>query len=261
MLKLHLCSSKDSGSTPADQNRKHVRRRQVLTIIFAIVLISIAGVSSAQAPQRESQLDAIPLQYDGVSEVPINIGGAVHTHRLRGDARPAYVELAASLANFDADADPDGWRADVILRDRKDRPVVMRANATFELMPRVPTPENLRYVDADTTPIRWSMPLEFDDDSVARIKLPLRQSLRPMLGWSTALYPASGTFSRTHGHNIHRLSRDRRYVASDLRNLVGMPSGGELRIRVSVPTEGVFEAATGVRLRPSILVDTKWPYR
>jgi hypothetical protein len=34
-----------------------------------------------------------------------------------------------------------------------------------------------------------------------------------------------------------------------------------LRVRISVPTEGVFEAATGVFIRPSVLVDTQWPYR
>ena len=108
------------------------------------------------------------------------------------------------MSNFDADAEPDGWRADIILRDRKDRPVVVRANATFELMPRVVMPQSLGFVDADMTPVRWSMPLEFDEDSVARIKLPLRKSLRPVFGWQSAIYPPSSTRSRNDGRKHPR---------------------------------------------------------
>jgi hypothetical protein len=243
----------------------------MLTILFAIILASIAGVSSAQSPQT--------LQYDGATAGTANsiqpnpnavfdpfrvAGGAVHGNRSRADARPVYAQLDASLANFDADADPDGWRAEVVLRDQKDRPVVMRAHATFELMPRVPMADHHRFVDADATPVRWSMPLEFDEDSVARVKLPLRRSLRPMLGWSSAVYPPSGIRTRNAGNTAHGLrtwKRSRTFVTSDLRTLVGTPASGELRVRVSVPTEGVFAAATGVWIRPSVLVDTKWPYR
>jgi hypothetical protein len=225
----------------------------MLTILFAIILASIAGVSSAQSPQT--------IQYDGATAGTANsiqpnpnavfdpfrvAGGAVHGNRSRADARPVYAQLDASLANFDADADPDGWRAEVVLRDQKDRPVVMRAHATFELMPRVPMAD------------------QFDEDSVARVKLPLRRSLRPMLGWSSAVYPPSGIRTRNAGNTAHGLrtwKRSRTFVTSDLRTLVGTPASGELRVRVSVPTEGVFAAATGVWIRPSVLVDTKWPYR
>ena len=128
-------------------SREQVRRRQLLTVVFAVALVLIAGVSHAQTPAPISN----SIQYDSVSAIeslppPSAVidrsrvaGGAVATNRLMGDARPAYVEVHASLSNFDADADPDGWRVELVLRDRKDRPVVMRGNANFELMPRVPT--------------------------------------------------------------------------------------------------------------------------
>ena len=275
-MKIHLSTQAELTSQSANNRREQVRRRQMMTIIFAIVIIAIAGVSSAQSPQTESTEYAnASLQYDGATAVPIAdpnavvdqdrvLGGAVAFHRLKGDARPAYVEFGASLSNFDADAEPDGWRADLVLRDRKDRPVVMRAHATFELMPRVSTADHHRLVDADTPPIRWSMPLEFDEDFVARVKLPLRQSLRPMLGWSSAVYRQSDARTRDYGSNVRGLrtrSRKRTVVTLDLRDMIGTPSTGELRVRVSVPTEGVFEAATPVRIRPSVLVDTPWPYR
>jgi hypothetical protein len=278
-LKTYLWStSKDVAPTQSDQDRRDVRRRQTLTLIFALVLISIAGVSSAQSPQSEQVLYTdVTLQYDGTTPVQVAdpeavvanqvVGGAVPGNRLRGDARPAYVELFVALANFDADASPDGWRAEVVLRDRKDRPVAMRANATFELMPRVSTGDHLRFVDANMPPVRWSMPLEFDEDSIARVKLPLRQSLHQVFGWPSALIPDASTrrqadrsFRRQPNRTLHR-GLSGTFVTSDTRYLIGAPSVGELRVRLSVPTEGVFKAATPVQIRPSVLVDTQWPYR
>ena len=220
------------------------------------------------------------LQYDGAMAAPIAqpetivddaarlVSGAIRSDRLTGDARPMYVDLNASLANFDADADPDGWRAQVILFDREDRPVAMRAQAKFELIVRVSTAEHQRFVNADIPPIRWSMPLEFDEDAVARIKLPLREKLQPVFGWRSAINrpPPNrpGSISRSYGNYVRgqrNWSRPRTFVTQNLHTVIGMPSTGELRVRVSVPTEGVFEAATAIWLRPSGLVDTRWPYR
>ncbi len=279
----------DSAPPSVEATRQQVRRRQFLTILFATMLALIAGVASAQSPSSETiQYHDVTLQYDGSTVAaetgamaettvmaetgavvdPHHVEGvAIPLHRLLGDARPRYVELSAALSNFDADADPDGWRAEVVLRDRQDRVVVMRSHATFELMPRVPTADHRRYVDADRTSIRWSMPLEFDPRGVASCKLPLRESLEPLLGWSSAVYPQSGSRrrgTRDYGSGARGLrtwSNSRTFVTLDLRNLIGTPSTGEMRVRVSVPTEGVFEAVTPVWIRPSVLVDTQWPYR
>ncbi len=112
------------------------------------------------------------------------------------------------------------------------------------------------------------MPLEFDEDAVARIKLPLREKLQPVFGWRSAINrpPANkpASISRSYGNYVRgqsNWSRPRTFVTQDLHTVIGMPSTGELRVRVSVPTEGVFEAATAIWLRPSGLVDTRWPYR
>ena len=186
-------------------------------------------------------------------------------------ARPAYAQLTAHLANFDADADPDGWRAEVILFDRDDRPVAVRGQANFQLTPRLPTGDFHHYVDAETKPIRWSENLSFDADAVARFKLPLRSPLRSSWGWSADNY--SETLSRHSGSrwrsSIPRFGSFRtnhaRFVgtavARDIRSSIGRPDFGELRVRVSVAGEGVFDAVCVVPIRPAVLVDTHWPYR
>ena len=123
VLKLPLFKSADNrSSNQTDRQREQVRRRQTLTLIFAILLISIAGVSSAQSPHLDGLSNScMTLQYDGATAAPIVqpetilaaaglVSGPMQSDRLTGDARPKYVDLNASLANFDSDADPDGWR-------------------------------------------------------------------------------------------------------------------------------------------------------
>ena len=247
--------------TDNDLRLRQARRRQVLIVLFAIVLVTIASSVSAQSPQSDCHLcEQRPIALDHVVPLPSRIesGGAIPNNR---QSRPAYVQLNAELANWDADGEPDGWRAQVFLLDRDDHRIVRRANATFELMPRVAL-QGGEFVDAQSKVIRWSMPLKFDDHAVAEVKLPLRQSLRPMLGWSRLTEPAFGTGSRWDSDRQSIPSDPRRtFAVRDVRDAIARPSYGELRVRVSVPTEGTFRAATGVRIRPSVLVDTPWPYR
>ncbi len=139
---------------------------------------------------------------DAVVDAARVAGGAIQLNRLTGDARPKYVDINAALANLDSDADPDGWRADVVLFDHKDRPVALRAQAKFELVIRVSTAEHIRFVNADIPPLRWSMPLEFDEDAVARVKLPLRETLRPVFGWSSATLSALNSIGRHRSRAI-----------------------------------------------------------
>ena len=273
--------------TGATQRRLPVRSfRTLMWVLFAVVLLSIAGVSNGaepvvpkQPPQRPQPVEPIAegsttIQYDGTTYVVASASqtpqsrAAVEARRQaiarRSAARPKYVEMIASLANFDADADPDGWRVELVLLDSRDRPVVTRASAMFQLMPRVPTADHFNYVDAARLPVRWSKPLEFDEDGVARVKLPLRESLRPLFGWPSAVFPHHGARTRVT-HSLDRRGgnpwRSRSVVRDDWRNQLGRPSMGEIRVRVSVPTEGVFRAATIVPIRPPALVDTYWPYR
>ena len=255
----------------SNHSQEKLRQRQVLTIVFAIAIALLAGVAQAQTTFHVAGSQS-SLQYDGATSVPTPAagavvdptrvsGGAVATKRLRGNDRPAYVELHASLSNFDADADPDGWRVDVILRDHNDKPVSMRASATFELMPRLPSADFHQFVNARSLPVRWSMPLDFDDDQIARVKLPLRKSLQPVLGWPSSLYDTDLTRNRRYGRHLTVYGSRRTFVTEDLRATLATPTHGQLSVRVSVPTEGVFKATVPVRVRPPVLVDTNWPYR
>lgn len=242
-----------------------------MTLIFAIVVIWVSSHASAQTPgviyygeagtesanlAYQQVLETRSLQFDGISQsLP-----SPPTHGVVRQLRPRYLEMSVGLSNFDTDADPDGWRANLILRDHEDRPVVMRANASFELVPRISRIDAKRAVPTSVHPVRWSMPLEFGSDGVARVKLPLRQALKPMLGWSPS-FPEKSNRSFVSRSRSRNQSPFVTATPSDLRDLVAKPEFGELRVRVSVPTQGVFHAKSLVRLRPSGLVDTKWPYR
>ncbi|MGI9472788.1 MAG: hypothetical protein ACR2NZ_14715 [Rubripirellula sp.] len=205
------------------------------------------------------------MAFDGVSSAPAfclpiqdNSSGGAVPKRIR--SRPVSVALTAELANLDADAEPDGWRAQIVLLDREDQPVLWRANATFELMPRVDLLGG-DYTDAQAKPIRWSMPLEFGQDAIADVRLPLRQSLRPVLGWTERSTRFRLRTKRDSDREFLPNNPHRTFVVQDVRDAIARPTYGVLRVRVSVPTEGTFKAAVGVRIRPSVLVDTQWPYR
>ncbi|MFK8111810.1 MAG: hypothetical protein AB8B91_06395 [Rubripirellula sp.] len=272
----HSNSETNFHAADAPQRHKLARQRQIITLVFAIVLIWVSSVVSAQPPVtiqadciyfsdasateadlvRAASMSAQVMQFDGESDA----SAAIPSIRLSTEARPKYVQLAAGLSNFDSDADPDGWRADLVLRDQQDRPVVVRANASFELMPRVARVSSHRYENVSLSPpVRWTERLEFGPDGVARVKLPLRKSLYPSLGWSPSFPSRSnrGPYSKIYTPR----DRNRRLPQSDLRDLVATPEYGQLRVRVSVPGEGTFESKVPVRLRPSGLVDTEWPYR
>lgn len=204
------------------------------------------------------------IQFDTITPTPIEQGFEYPTN-----ARPRYIEMSASLANFDADPEPDGWNIQLALRDQKDRPVVQRSNARIELIPRVSryTPSRLE----GTKPLRWSVPLEFDDDGVARFKLPLRNSQRSQLGWpndnalrsfshrTTSRRSSSRSAGEWYIRGRNNSGRIPTVLRSNLQDRVTIPEVGELRARVSVPSQGTFEAITEVTIRPSVLVDTRWP--
>ncbi len=236
-------------------------------VSHATLTIELNGVVHVIEPSRKPA-SAKQHPVDAASATA-GVGQASWTPALV--ARPAYAQLTAHLANFDADADPDGWRAEVVLFDRRDRPIAARGQANFQLTPRIPTGDFHHYVDAELQPITWSENLSFDADAVARFKLPLRAPLRTSWGWASANY--SQTELRHSGFlrpsSIHRTgtfrSRHPRFVgtsfARDIRRSIGKSDFGELRVRVSVPGEGVFEAVSVVPIRPAVLVDTHWPYR
>lgn len=278
------CSRSSGASFTKDDSRSRHRLRPWLTLLFAVVLMLVASWASAQPPSVEpspsnstshsgltaaserQSLDAGREDqgafgcYDPSQQrQEVATGGAVPRMRVHDRPRPKYVEVTARLANFDADSDPDGWRAEVALRDAGDNPVSMRAWASFELMPRIPL-DDFRATDARTLPVRWSIPLRFDPDGIARVKLPLQAALRPMLGPEASARTGSKSLRTVSMGSLFPTAGAEQATRLDEQR-VGMSWWGELKLRVSVPTEGVFETAVPVQVRPSVLVDTQWPYR
>jgi len=246
---------------------------------MAIVLATFASIGWAQEPlplppgQRE-----LPIaDYVSYPDISPSTGGALPAHRSQSGTRPVYAEMTAVLANFDRDADPDGWRATVVLRDRHDQAVVMRSRARFELWPRQGLADGVAFEDTGDAPLRWHVELRFDQQGVARVKLPLRSAIGgSRAGWTSRADRRSHTAgSRSNGHHRQRdrtgwrsrgsQSRtritQRGFQTRELHTALLRPTVGEMRVRVSVPTEGVFAAAWPVDIQPSFLVDTSWPYR
>lgn len=138
--------------------------------------------------------------------------------------RPAVALLEATVANWDGDGEPDGWIAEVRVLDELGRPVPFFGSATFELVPRVPSADHTRFVAVPGKRLRWTTTVGTDGDCRAVVRLPLRRRL-----------PRTAV-----GH---------------------IPYSGVMRVRVGVPTAGVYEAETGVAINPPGLVDTLWKAR
>ncbi|KAA1261918.1 hypothetical protein LF1_44790 [Rubripirellula obstinata] len=250
---------------PRDDRPRHYRPH--LIVVFAIVMVWLA--SNANADQMDGSL--LPtlntIQLDATHSIASD-----HPALWQRDGnRPVSVDLKSALANFDADASPDGWRASVVIRDANANPVIMRSMATFTLVPRLALWDRNRFMDSDTEAMTWSMQLRFDEHGVANVTLPLRRSLESNFGWSSAgsSFPFDSISSRSRNHERFRSgniaisrvysSNRRRSVGGISYTRVDVPSTGMMRVRVSVPTEGVFEAETMVRLRPANFVSPSWP--
>ena len=235
----------------------------------------MAGISRAQ---DDAAMATDQLQPASVSEQVNKLPAPVRQVRsvMPRVSRPRYVEATARLANFDADADPDGWKVELALFDKHDDLAPPnRAHATFELQPRQPLHDNLGFIDADTKPIRWTKQLEFDEDGIASVKLPLTSRIQSIIATQrrsifnrrqSTVLPDPSTRAAAHDAvaraGLRSLARSGHQMGIDrLRGQLSRPAWGELKVRVSVPTEGVFTTTIGVQVRPSVLVDTEWPYR
>ncbi len=282
MLKIYTPSTPTTDprdKAACSDDKGSVRKRQLITVIFAIAVVLIAGQAQAQeqAQDREARFQYGWTATESVEHLPaprpalapVRVEGGRIPPRVNTDSRPVYLEMNASMANFDADPDPDGWRVELVLRDRHDRPTQRRSQAVLELRARSSTVNPGQYVNADFAPIRWSMPLKFDQDAVARLRLPLRQPFQPIQiraaagsrGATGSLRASANRRRRWSTGNINSSGLHRSIARWEADQDVGLADFGELRARVSVPTEGVFEAVTAVRIRPPVLVDTQWPYR
>ena len=171
-------TSHSGTSNSHQQPAEHVVQNQLrprlwLKILFAVLLALIAGKLSAEDSQLRYEWynpDAAPSPKHPQSAVdPSRVAGGVTRSDVGRSRRPAWVELTAQPANFDADAEPDGWRVRLVIRDRSGDPVTPRARASFELMPRISTINRGHFANAQKRPVRWSKQLPFDDDGNAYV--------------------------------------------------------------------------------------------
>ncbi|TWU39234.1 hypothetical protein [Novipirellula artificiosorum] len=188
------------------------------------------------------------LQFDGVTEFFTSIDSATAGATVQStELNPQSVYLSAALANFDSDAQPDGWMVELTLIDRQDRAVIVPATARIEMHPRPTLTDHAGATRTEATEkvIQWTVRFVADEDGVARVKLPLRRSQQRSLGWFVSDSPyARGDLSRP------KWQRQLAY-----------PKDGQLSASVSTGSGKTFKATTMVQIRPSFLVDTPWPYR
>lgn len=188
-------------------------------------------------------------------------------------ARPERVELLAELANYDRDARPDGWKVTVLLLDADDQLVRMRSQATFELRPGRVASDGMNFIAGNRITERWSMPLDVADDGVARVRLTPRHIALPWMPSHSSASPAAYARARRlattryphrHHDRAHPTSpfhstfpdvdRSLDFLASDRSSDFSgaeypvYPRWGLLSVRVSVPTQGTFDAVSVVPL-------------
>ena len=247
-----------------EPNTPPFRYRPLLIVLFALLLLCVASTVKAQAiygPAGSIDFDQRPYQFPEIDR-------SANSSSQMTSVSPAYAEVTAELANFDSDANPDGWRAIVVLRDKDDQVVQPNGRVEFELKPRFPNSDFQGFKNAQRTPMKWSPKLTYNSNGTASFKLPLRKELRPLWGWSSAVVQQTGSRStivndratylpRHNGRSdASRLgsglpTRPGSTLPSDWRTNVTFPELGRLQVKVFVPSQGVFQAVTIVRVRSS----------
>ena len=261
-----------------DANVNH--QRPLWIVIFALMVAAVAIRLNASDPDVAFQPDGTQETATSDARTDIQLNGHIYEvvrHRStlptqRWLGRPKSVSFQAVPVNVDADADPDGWSVEIALLDANGNRIRRRASARFTLNPRVPTQDFTGYVTANQASASWSSKLDFDEDGIARVRLPLRERLSPVFGCQKSPHRSVGIEGgrRSTVGGVRRRADHREFLRSGLStsqlygasvSSLGLPAFGELRVTVSVPTEGVFKAVAAIQLRPSVLVDTRWPYQ
>jgi len=207
-----------------------------------------------------------PVALDDVVLLPMAMSAAENQHSATV-AKPAYVVLAAELANWDADSEPDGWRCQVQTRDQFDGPVrPLSSYATFELRLRVPRRDRNGFADIRMESVRWSLRLEVDATGIATVKLPLRTRLpgssAGMGGPSRLAGSQKSMFSREE-RGSERFRESKTFAGNGWVNSVAepRPAFGIMSVRVSIPGIGILAADDPVLADEPLLVDSNWPQR
>lgn len=232
MVSSHLLSFPSMDSRP---------RSAVWLPLWMLLAVSSQLVSGQKVSAQEVSSQEVSSQKVGVAVIA---------------GRPTHAVVEARLANWDHDAEPDGWKARIVLLDKNSCPVALPAHASFELIPRMPSLDRTRYIDVPVKPMRWWKRLEFDESGVAVVQLPKRA------GDPVPTF-ASRQRETRFGRRPYLDNRVGRGVFDELGSEGESlrPYWAVLKIRVSVPTVGVLEAVSPVAFAEPLLVDSGWPYR
>lgn len=293
---------------PISKRDPNLLQRPHVIVLFAIVVIWLTqGARADDAAENTAGRGSLFLQFkpDEPSILPGNNSRSPYAQapssRERPSVRSSSAALVADLANFDSDADPDGWVAQVRLAGVDLAAVTSMAQARFELTPRIALADANQFTASDHRVIRWNKSLRFSSDGVATTELKLNQPIDPLLGVPARIastrstgrrsgrpgrsgsvsrrsssigYGAITSSARTFGNptlpgglgrndrgNRIRLTRQRMSAGTTWFDQVNLPSQAVLRVRVSIAGLGVRDATTVVRLRPTPWNDNQWPYR
>lgn len=211
------------------------------------------------------------IQLDAILPGPIQALPATSDSVSPRTGRPTMVDFSAHLANFDRDADTDGWLATIVLRDASGQHasgqhasgqmVTARAYATFELKVGRFAVDEVTFVAGEHVVHRWSKSLMFDDDGVARVRLEQRGATKSKheltMDRSTSLV-TQPMYNMGSRFPIQRLSYADRFRYTPTNGLIGpdtpfTPVFGALQVRVSVPTQGTFDGVSIVRLNSPVI--------
>ena len=249
-------------------NQALLRRRQALRITLAFFLIWIAVTSTAKASCIDHLPESCLLQFDGFTPVP----DLEHSRSVSQSQHQANVQLFAELANFDRDADADGWRVSLAIQDPAGVLVKATGQASFQILelPQRRYRHATRRELVSSPPLaRWSVPVHLNELGVAHVNLPASWAIQRRLGWHGVASVHQGTRVASRFGATRQIDQRwsdgpvnyRRFVTHDLRDRIDYATRGWLFVRVSMPGQPTLEAITPVDTRPAFLVDIPSRYR
>ena len=228
--------------------------------MMAACLVGLCGKGFAGEPV----LTASTIQLDAILPGPIHALPVPVDSVSSRIGRPTMVDFSAHLANFDRDADTDGWLASIALRDASGRIVTARSYATFELKVGRFAVDEVTFIAGEHVAHRWSESVKFDEDGIARVRLEMTGAAKKkneLAMYRTTSLGTRSMYSMGSQFPIQRLSYANRFRYTPTNGLIGpdtpfTPVLGALSVRVSVPTTGAFDGITVVRLN-SPVIDVK----
>ncbi len=218
-------SKQEKGVQPSGDREFASLPRWWWIAMLAVCLLGLCKLGySADATLHSLYIS--PLQLDTISPA----GFEVYPRETTA-GRIESVDVVAHLANLDRDAGTDGWIAHIILRNADGVPMIARANATITVIPGWLATDGISFVSSSTVATRYSENLSFDESGIAHVCIQDRSTNENR----ESLYDERHSFRAPKVYD----SRGRNLYPS-----FGPHVFAVLKVRVSVPTQGVFDAET-----------------